>query len=208
VENHILSKPPVLTREAQVFLTPSNATQRQYEALRAYFVDRLPGTEVAKRFGYTPGSFRVLVHQFRQRPDRPFFATPSGQGAMSRKDPLHERIVKLRKQNQSIYDISNALKKEGVRRSPVSVAEVLRREGFAKLPRRRDEERPLVTRPTAADRADVRELSLEPRTIRTKFGGLFLFLPALAALPFDRLIRRSGLPGTKMVPAGKRPPGP
>jgi hypothetical protein len=27
---------------------------------------------------------------------------------------------------------------------------------------------------------------LEPRTIRTKFGGLFLFLPALAAMPFDR----------------------
>jgi MFS family permease len=33
---------------------------RQYEALRAYFVDELPSKEVAERFGYAPGSFRVL----------------------------------------------------------------------------------------------------------------------------------------------------
>jgi hypothetical protein len=201
VDVPIVSKPPALTREARAFLTPTNAAHRQYEALRAYFVDRLPGTEVAKRFGYTPGSFRVLVHQFRRRPDRSFFVATHVQGAAPRKDPVHQRIVKLRKQNQSIYDISDSLKKEGIRRSPVAVAEVLRREGFAKLPRRRDDERPQRTRPTAADRADVRELSLEPRGIRTKFGGLFLFLPALASIPFDRMIGRSGLPGTQMVPA-------
>jgi hypothetical protein len=110
-------------------------------------------------------------------------------------------VIKLRKQNLSIYDISDALRKEGIKRSPVAVAEVLKKEGFGKLPRRRDEERPEGTRPTAADRADVGELNLEPRTIRTKYGGLFLFLPALATMPFDRLIRSSGLPGTKMVPA-------
>jgi hypothetical protein len=42
---------------AQVFLTPANSTHRQYEALRAYFVERLPAAEVAARFGYTVGSF-------------------------------------------------------------------------------------------------------------------------------------------------------
>jgi len=81
------------------------------------------------------------------------------------------------------------------------VSEVLRKEGFAKLPRRGDAERPPGTKPTAADRADVRALSLEPRTIRTKFGGLFLFLPLLAEIGFDRVIQRCGFPGTQMVPA-------
>jgi hypothetical protein len=85
-------------------------------------------------------------------------------------------VIKLRKQSLSIYDISDALRKEGIKRSPVAVAEVLKKEGFAKLPRRRDEERPEGTRPTAADRADVGELNLKPRTIRTKYGRLFLFL--------------------------------
>ena len=37
------------------FLEPSNPTQRQYEALRAYFVEGVTSAEAATRFGYTPG---------------------------------------------------------------------------------------------------------------------------------------------------------
>ena len=44
---------------ARRFLEPSNSTHRQYEALRAFFVDGLSSAEVAARFGYTPG---VHVH--------------------------------------------------------------------------------------------------------------------------------------------------
>jgi hypothetical protein len=186
---------------AQVFLVPQNSIHRQYEALRAYFVEQLPATEVARRFGYTVGSLRQLAHQFRQTPNRQFFAEPPRPGAKAC-ETVQQRIVHLRKQNQSIYDISEALQKEGIQRTPVAVAEVLKQEGFAKLPRRRDEERPPGTKPTAADPADVRLLNLEPRTVRTKFGGLFLFLPALAAMPFDRVIGKCDLPGTQMVPAG------
>src|SRR5579864_3218002 len=92
---------------ARRFLEPSNTTHRQYEALRAFFVDRLPSAEAARRFGYTPGSFRVLVHQLRQDPRRAFFLTPTkGPQSAPKVDPLRETIVALRKQNLSIYDIS------------------------------------------------------------------------------------------------------
>ncbi len=185
---------------AQVFLTPQNANHRQYEALRAYFVERLPGPVVARRFGYTPGSFHQLAHQFRLTPDRTFFAEPPRPGIKA-SDTVRRHIVALRKQNLSIYDISAALKKEDIRRSPVAVAAVLKEEGFVRLPRRRDEERPTRVKPTQADRADARALSLEPRSLRTKFGGLFLFLPALAEMDFDRVIGKCDLPGTQMVPA-------
>jgi len=185
---------------AQVFLSPQNATHRQYEALRAYFVERLPAPEVAERFGYTTGSLYQLAHQFRQDPHRQFFTEPAAPGpAVS--DVVREKIVELRKQNLSVYDISRALKKEEIRRSPPAISKVLKEEGFAKLPRRRDEDRPPGTKPTAAARADAGELSLEPRTIRTKFGGLFLFLPALVGISFDRLIRGCGLPGSELIPA-------
>ena len=43
---------------ARFFLEPANPTHRQYEALRAYFAEKLSAKEVAERFGYTPGSFR------------------------------------------------------------------------------------------------------------------------------------------------------
>lgn len=185
---------------AQVFLVPQNATHRQYEALRAYFVERLPGPEVAARFGYTLGSFRQLVHQFRRAPQRRFFVESPPRGVKA-SDAVRDQIVRLRKQNLSVYDISEALKNDGIARSSVAVGAVLKKEGFTKLPRRLDEERPPGTKPTAADRADARSLSLEPRTVRSKFGGLFLFLPALAAIGFDRVIGKCGLPGTQALPA-------
>lgn len=185
---------------AQAFLVPQNSSQRQYEALRAYFVEQAPGPEVARRFGYTIGSFHQLVHQFRANPQRQFFAEPPRPGVKA-SEAVRRRIVLLRKQNLSIYDISNALKKEEIARTPAAVAVVLKEEGFARLPRRADEERPAGARPTQAERADVREICLEPRNVRTKFGGLFLFLPALAQMSFERVIGRCDFPGSKLVPA-------
>lgn len=185
---------------AQAFLEPRNATHRQYEALRAYFVEQRPAAEVADRFNYTVGSFHQLAHQFRSNPRREFFVQPPRPGVKAQ-DTVRSQIIQLRKQNLSIYDISVALKNEGIQRTPVAISKVLEEEGFAKLPRRADEERPERVKPTQADRADARALSLEPRTVHTKFGGLFLFLPAMAEMGFNRVIGKCGLPGTKAMPA-------
>src|SRR5436305_9381482 len=99
----LTSKPKKLTDLARVFLEPANATQRQYEALRAFFVEGLPGAEVARRFGYTPGSFRVLVHQFRQEPHRRFFLTPAkGPHHAPKADRVRDQVIPSRKQNLPI----------------------------------------------------------------------------------------------------------
>jgi hypothetical protein len=185
------------------FLEPSNSTHRQYEALRAFFVDGLPSAEAATRFGYTPGSFRVLVHQFRSQPDRDFFAPTTHQGRPPGKQKrLRQQVVAFRKQNLSVHDISRALARDGEALSPAAVAAILKEEGFAKLPRRGDEERPDRPGPVTADIADVRQLDLAPRHVHTKFGGLFLFLPDLIASELDAALARSGFPGSAMVPAG------
>jgi transposase len=193
-----------LTDYVRVFLEPSNSTHRQYEALRAYFLEGLSGKEAAGRFGYTEGSFRVLVHEFRQNPHRQFFLPPAkGPHKAPKKDKARERVITLRKENLSIYDISTVIGAEGYEMSPASVSLILKEEGFARLPRRRDDERLPGTRPTVADVADVRNLDLTPRHFRTKFGGLFLFLPYLASIPFDQILTQAGMPGSKMIPAGQ-----
>jgi hypothetical protein len=185
------------------FLEPANASHRQYEALRAYFVEALPSAQAAARFGYMPGSFRSLVHQFRQDPERDFFAPAVPEVLASlHQDELRQRVITLRKQNLSIYDISQALLHDGLTLSPVAVDNILKQEGFARLPRRLDDERPPGTRPTVADVANVQDVKLKPRQFRTKFGGLFLFLPDLVASNLDRLLRRAGFPGSDMIPAG------
>jgi hypothetical protein len=199
----LISKGKKLTDLSQVFLEPRNATHRQYEALRGFFVEGLPSAEAARRFGYTTGSFRVLVHQFRQEPLRDFFLKPATRPrAVPKTDPLRDRVVALRKQSLSIYDISRSLAHEGHSLSPVAVGKILKEEGFGRLPRRADDERPPGLRPTIADVADVRQLDLSPTSFRTKFGGLFLFLPMLASIPLDRILQDSGFPGSRMIPAG------
>ena len=197
------SKTKNLTDLTPFFLQPRNATHRQYEALRAFFVDDLPSAEVATRFGYSPGSFRVLCHEFRQQPERAFFISPSqGPHAVPKPDRRRDKIIALRKQNQSIYDIAQALTREGETISPAMVGLILKQAGFAKLPRRADEERPARVQAEAAPVADVRQLDLTPRRLHTQFGGLWLFLPELAKLPFDTLLKSAGLPGSRQIPAG------
>jgi hypothetical protein len=196
------SKGNELTKITRIFLEPSNPTHRQYEALRAYFVDDLPSAEVARRFGYTPGSFRVLCHQFRQDLGRDFFLPPQkGPQASAKADRVRDQVISLRKQNFSIYDISRTLEEAGHTLSPVGISLILKEEGFARLPRRKDEERMTFNRPETADVADVQKLDLSARRFRTQFGGLFLFLPFLSQIPLERMLEGAGFPGTKMIPA-------
>ena len=198
-----IGAPKEITECRRFFLEPRTARQRQYEALRAYFVESRPSKEVAKAFGYTEGSFRVLCHQFRRDPNPDFFVEPPrGPRFQPRKSAARERIIQLRKQNHSIYEISEALKAEGRRLSPTAVREVLREEGFGALPRRLDEERPEQPRPTVEPVANVRSFCLDARSFTTTCGGLFLFVPDLVRLGIDDLGSTVRLPGSKMIPAG------
>lgn len=47
------------------FLEPQQTLQRQYEALRAIFVDNQPIDQVAERFGYKPSALRSMACRLR-----------------------------------------------------------------------------------------------------------------------------------------------
>lgn len=47
------------------FADPSCPAQRQYEALRAVFLEGLSQKEAAERFGYSHGAFRHVIARFR-----------------------------------------------------------------------------------------------------------------------------------------------
>jgi len=174
-----------------------------YEALRAYFLDRRPSHAVARAFGYSPGSFRVLCHAFRRDPAPQFFASPqSGPRTQPKKARARDLVVTLRKQNHSVYEIAETLKERQIVLSPTAVREVLRAEGFAPLPRRLDEERPGRLGPTVEAVADVRAFVLEGRRFSTACGGLFLFVADLVRLEIASLATAARLPGSGMIPAG------
>jgi hypothetical protein len=73
---------------SRFFLEPKPTFQRQYEALRAIFVECQPLDQVAVRFGYRSSALRSMVSRFRADCRRgvtpPFFSRidaddPSGQ---------------------------------------------------------------------------------------------------------------------------------
>jgi hypothetical protein len=147
---------------------------------------------------------RAICHGFRQDFKRSFFLpVTKGPHLSPKRNTTREKIVELRKQNLSIYDISRVLKEEDRRLSPAAVARLLQEAGFAKLPRRADEERPARAGPEAAAVADVRELDLSAQHFRTQFGGLFLFVPYLAKMPLERMLDQAGFPGTQQIPAAQ-----
>src|SRR5882724_11620487 len=198
-----LGAPKSLSTCQRFFLHPASAKQRQYEALRAYYVDERPVAEVARAFGYSPGAFHVLCHHFRRQAAPVFFAAPRpGPHGQPKKSAARESIIALRKRNYSIYEISEALKERQLPLSPTAVREVLKAEGFAALPRRLDEERAARPRPTVEPVADARAFSLAPRRFQTRCGGLFLFLPELIRLHLTEMAQAAPLPGSKMIPAG------
>jgi len=192
----------MLSKEARFFLEPEQSKHRQYEALRAYFVENLPAKQVADRFGYSTGALHVLCHQFRNDPERRFFVeTKRGPKYGHKRAQSRDRVVELRKKNYSIQDIQSALRHEGISLSQASIWNILKDEGFSKLPRRKDEERPEQPRPDKAAYADIRRLSLDPRVIETRFGGVFLLMKILADMKVHQIPKSLNWYGSKMIPA-------
>lgn len=192
-----------VSSEKRFFLEPSSPRQRQYEALRAFFIEEKSSKEVAKNFGYTKSAFHVLCHRFRNGPEREFFKeTRPGPKYGRTADATKERVVALRKKNYSVADISRLLRDEGVVLSSASVWKILNDEGFEKLPRRRDEERPEWARPQPSGYADVRQFNLNPRILETRHAGIFIILKILGEMNVHSFPERLGWYGSKMIPAG------
>ena len=85
------------TAYAEFFINPTQTYHRRYEALRAVFVDERSQKEVAEEFGFTYGSMRQLVLEFRQACDAkdesnecwsPFFETSTAAASTTKKKPI------------------------------------------------------------------------------------------------------------------------
>src|SRR6266699_3863416 len=78
------------------------------------------------------------------------------------RDRVRDLAVAMRKRNLSVYDMQREPAAAGHIISINSLTVLLREEGFSRLPRRADDERPVTVKPEIADVADVRRLDLSP----------------------------------------------
>jgi predicted DNA-binding protein YlxM (UPF0122 family) len=60
-----------MDRAVQFFQFPQEIAHKQYEALRAFYLEGKSAAEVAQQFGYTLSAFYSLTRDFNQRLKQP-----------------------------------------------------------------------------------------------------------------------------------------
>src|SRR5262245_1486763 len=124
------------------FISPANALHKQYEALRAFFIEDKTTKQVANQFGYTESSVYSLVRDFKQElksgnPEKRFFLeVKRGRKKIGAEDEIVCLIILLRKKFLSVPDIKSILDAQNYSVSEKFIYDVLKKEGFARLPRR------------------------------------------------------------------------
>jgi transposase len=184
----------------EYFAAPAEATQRRYEALRGYLYEGLPAAEAARRFGYTETSLSSMARDFRAGRRDFFTTTKPGPKSAPTKDAARERIIELRQDGRSAYEIAAVLAEEGSPLNRTGVAEVLAEEGFERLWPRPHAERGLPRR-EPPERTGVLDFAQLPARAETKLAGLLLVIPDLIALDLPALVSAAGYPGTTVIPA-------
>jgi len=188
------------------FANPQNAVQKQYEALRAFYVEKCSGEEVAKRFGYTLTSFYSLTRDFKKnlshdKPAQYFFASKlTGRKPKDETGKINQFIVDLRKKYLSVPDIKAILDVQGHSVSERYVYNVIHKEGFARLPRRNNSIREKSGAALKIQAPKSVMLDFLPETFSGRNSlGILCLLPYIQRYGIDRLIEQSDYPETNAI---------
>lgn len=211
------------TAYSHFFTQPHQPRQRQYELLRAHFVDGTPIQASAAELGYTAAAAYSLIHRFKTDIDAgqtpAFFASPApGPKADRLKPQIRDIVIRLRARDYSSLDILAALRAANQKASLSLIDQILGEEGLMPLSRRTRQQREHIRREISEGRvpglhvpvqkAPLRPAIADARTLDMNFAGslhgsqagIFIFLPLLARIGLDRIVKRAGWPGSKMIP--------
>src|SRR5215831_6382072 len=187
-------------------LLAGQVNQRRYEALRAYLYQGLPLREAAEVTGYTRDALASLVRDLRAGKLTLFAAavTP-GRKTAPKAAAARGRVIELRREGLSVYEISTRLGQEGIPLGRTAVSGILREEGFGRLlrgPAPEASTNPATSgRDTRLPTAAVIDFAAVPARAHTAMAGLLLAIPDLVALDLPALVAAAGYPGTSVIPA-------
>jgi hypothetical protein len=192
-------------------LLAGQVDQRRYEALRAYLYQGLPLREAAEASGYTRDALASLVRDLRAG-KLTLFAPPGtpGRKTSPKAGAARGRVIELRREGLSVYEISTRLGQEGTPLGRTAVSGILREEGFARLlrgPAPQASTSPATSgRDTRLPAASVIDFAAMPARAHTAMAGLLLAVPDLVALDLPALVAAAGYPGTSVIPARRLRP--
>lgn len=187
------------------FLKPSTIAQKQYEALRMYFIEKVPAKIVAEKFGYTHRGFTTIITQFNKNiksgiSENLFFAEKKkGRKRPEHIDSADDIIIEMRKNNNSVDEIKTVMDSKGISISEKTIYNILRAEGFPRLPRRTKREKADLKLPKIAAEKSVMLDFNENEEIKSSAAGVLCLLPYLEKYGIREVIEKSGYPGTSQI---------
>jgi transposase len=175
--------------------------KKQYDALKDFFYNGEDATSVAKKYDYKLSTFYSLSRDFKKHiksgAENDFFFQKKKAGRKHIKnETLDGIIIKLRKKNFSTKEILTILHSKSYEVSYTYVYTLLKKEGFARLPRRSSDvkkELPKIEAPKS------KKIELKTETFNSDNVGLLSFLVLLKRYKISDVIEKSLFPETKTI---------
>lgn len=187
------------------FISPGSITQKQYEALRLYFLEGKTAKEVAGKFGYKHRGFTTIVTEFQKKlkndkADELFFKpTQRGRRITEKVIGAKDIVISLRKTYHSVEEIKAILDGKGLNVSEKTIYNIIKREGFSRLPRRTKLAKQELKLPQTTQAAKSHKLSFAPEKFKSTSAGVLCLLPYIEKYGISKAILQSGYPETKSI---------
>jgi len=172
--------------------------QVRYEIIRAHEIDKLSVKESCKLFNVSIPFFKKIQNRFHKGGIPALL--PETRGPKSRREYTTElipHIYTLREEGLTVPQIQKRLQEEGNRISITTIQDILREGGYPRTWRSRKVP-PSVFPNYMRVSTDIERILQEG--CRTKFGGLFLFIPFIRFLGIEEVIRKTWPQGTPDLP--------
>lgn len=183
------------------FKNPNSKKQKQYEAIRAFVVDKLSAQEVADKFNYKLSSVYTFIKMTKSGEISFFPEQKKGPKQRHFSFEIQKQIFRYRNKNLSHTDICELLKKKGINISAQTVSRILSDAGFPKLQRRTNKELGLTVRnkiiPERSENLDFKRL--EKFSVDTPIVGIFFFLPYIIETGIIDILQESPLPSSSVI---------
>ncbi len=180
------------------FKYPKPPGQKQYEALRAHYIDHVPGKEVARRFGYTYAAFNSLKQRFKSEDLKFQFTPPRGPKGPRVSPQTKSKIIDYRQNNLSAYQLAEVLETLGDTVSVPTLSRILKQQGFPTLARRTQLKIGLTKENTMVPKyaKPLSEDSISAWEGECAVGGIFLFAPLIEHFKIPAIVKKARLPRT------------
>jgi len=184
-----------------LFSEPTVSKHKQYEAVRAFIIDKYSAQEVAEKFNYKLSSVYTYIKDAKSGKLSFFPEAKTGPKHRHISFEVQKQIYRLRNKNHSLADICNKLNEQDIEISQQTIGRILDDAGFPKLKRRTNKELGItVKNKIIPERSENIDFSvLEKFQVDTPVVGIFFFIPYILETGIIDIVNQAELPGSSTI---------